>query len=361
MRTGVAAPKVCGNDAALGSFAPASCPTLKDDGVAPDEAAGDGIYTAQVTLSPQAQLEYKILPSGAFDGSQLGQTGACDLQGMTSNTFGNILVPAADTSRPVRFFYDSRVIADPTYTAPPGNRSSGDDLMLRSPAARCPQWLAVGDFQNAPFDRSVGTVQLLLQRPGVLIGRLTAMKALAGGWHWKVAEATAAGTPARLYGPSGWAVSPCDTDSATVPSAVKPGDIVYFTWYSTVGRLQTVVVAAGADVADGGIPGGLPLCPTPAEPGDLGTTTDLAGPATPDGATATPDAAGDAGSDRPLPGIHCNCQLGGAASGPPLGAGVSFVTAAAYLVACARRRRAPTRSDAGSAAAPNSGQNPSLD
>ena len=340
-RAAAAEPKVCGNDPALGNFDPGSCPSLKDDGMPPDKAAGDGIYTVEVTLSPKAQLEYKLLPSGTFDGTQLGQTGACDLQGMSTNTFSNILVPAPDTSRPVRFFYDSRVLADPTYATPPGNRSGGDDLMLRSPAARCPQWLAVGDFQNVAFDRTVGTVQLLLQRPGVLIGRLTATKALASGWKWKVAAADAAG--ARLYGPSGWANAPCDPDSATVASAVKPGDIVYFTWYGQVGRLQTVVVAAGTDTTDGGVMGGLPLCPPPLDPGDLGAATDLFAPLPPDGSSpdgSSLDAAGSVGDggSRPLPGIHCSCQLGGRAGSLPPGAGVSLGLLAAYLVAVARRR-----------------------
>jgi hypothetical protein len=331
----VAEPKVCGNDPALGSFVPGSCPTLKDDGVAPDEAAGDGIYTVQVTLSPTAQLEYKILPNGVFDGTLLGQTGTCDIAGGNTNTFSNILVPAPDTSRPVRFFYDSRTIGDPTYAAPVGNRSGGEDLMLRSPAARCPQWLAVGDFQSVPFDRTVGAVQLLLQRPGVLIGRLTATKMLASGWQWKVVQA---GTPSRRYGPGGWADDPCDPDSVKVNSAVKPGDIVYFTWHSYYGRLQTVVLAPGADVADGGVMGGLTLCPTPADPGDLGTGADLAATAPADGATTSPDGDSGDGGGRPLPGIHCNCQLGGAGGQlPPLGVGVSFVMAAAYLVAGARR------------------------
>lgn len=334
-------PKVCGNNPGLGNFDPASCPVLLDDGVGPDEVAGDGIYTVAVALSPTPLLEYKLLPSGAFDGTQLGQSGTCDLMGLPSNTFGNIQVPAPDTSRPVRFFYDSRVIADPTYSAPPANRSVGDDLMLRSPATVCPQWLAVGDFQGVPFDRTVGAVELLLQRPGVLVGRLTATKALASGWLWKVAQSGSAGQPARRYGPSGWASDPCNTDSAKVPSAVTPGDIVYFTWYSNVGRLQTVVVAPGADSADGGVHGGLPLCP-PLDSPDLGAT-DLAAAAGDASTTGPGDAGGspdpDSGVARPRPGIHCDCQLGGPTpkGGAKMPAGLGIGIVAAYL--SSRRRR----------------------
>jgi len=344
-----ATPKVCGNDAMLGNFDPASCPALRDDGVAPDEAAGDGIYTVEVTLSAKPLLEYKLLPSGAFDGSQLGQLGTCDVQGMRTNTYGNIQVPAPDTSRPVRFFYDSRALADPTYAAPPGNRSVGDDLMLRSPAARCPQWLAVGDFQGVPFDRTVGAVELTLQRPGVLVGRLTAAKALASGWRWRLVQGGAGLVGARQYGPSGWADDPCDADNVQVASAVRPGDIVYFTWYSATGRLRTVVVAPGDDTADGGVPGGLPLCPpVDNDPADLGEAADLAAPPG-DGSSPLTDGGaqpGDAGPAPPRPGIHCDCHLGPAGPTDPAGgsagtgpAAASLGLAAAYLVARARRFR----------------------
>lgn len=339
-----APPKVCGNDAALGSFDPVSCPTLRDDGVAPDEAAGDGIYTVEVMLSPKPVLEYKILPTGAFDGTQLGQSGSCDLSGTHNNTYGNIQIPDPDTSRPVRFFYDSRAIADSRYAAPPGNRSGGDDLMQRSPAASCPQWLAVGDFQNVPFDRAIGAVELTLQRPGVLVGRLTATKAAAAGWRWKVVQGGAA-AGFRKYGPSGWADDPCDTDNVVVASPVRPGDIVYFTWYSAGGRLRTEVLAPGDDL-DGGIHGGLPLCPPPANPADLGTTADLA-VSTPDGGAGPTDlsTAGDGGAARPLPGIHCNCELGRSVYGPdprqrqdrPLT--LAVVIASVYLIGWRRRAR----------------------
>ena len=345
-------PKVCGNDAMLGNFDPTSCPVLRDDGVAPDQAAGDGVYSVEVTLSKKPLLEYKLLPSGTFDGSQLGQRGTCDVQGTRTNTYANIQIPEPDTSRPVRFFYDSRAPADPTHAAPPGNRSVGDDLMLRSPAARCPQWLVVGDFQGVPFDRTIGTVELKLQSPGVLVGRLTAAKALAGGWRWRVVQGGAGLVGARQYGPSGWADEPCEADNVQVASAVRPGDIVYFTWSSATGRLRTVVVAPGDDTADGGVPGGLPLCPPPVgDPPDLGDAADLAAPQV-DGSGPLTDGdaqTGDAGSALPRPGIHCDCRLGqagqagqpgqtgGAAGAGPAAVGLGL--AAAYLVARSRRFR----------------------
>ena len=55
-------PKVCGNDAMLGNFDPTSCPVLRDDGVAPDQAAGDGVYNVEVTLGKKPLLRDQILP-----------------------------------------------------------------------------------------------------------------------------------------------------------------------------------------------------------------------------------------------------------------------------------------------------------
>lgn len=340
-----ATPKVCGNDAALGSFDPLSCPTLRDDGIAPDEAAGDGIYTVEVMLSPKPLLEYKLLPTGAFDGTQLGQSGTCDITGTRNNTYSNIQIPDPDTSRPVRFFYDSRTLTDPRYAVPPGNRSSGDDLMQRSPAASCPQWLAVGDFQNVPFDRAIGAVELTLQRTGVLVGRLTATKAVAAGWRWKVVQGGGA-AGYRKYGPSGWADDPCDADNVVVASPVRAGDIVYFTWYSAGGRLRTEVLAP-ADDLDGGVHGGLPLCPPPVNPADLGTAADLAVAAADGGSRPPPDqsASGDSDSARPLPGIHCNCELGRSVvrldprNGPDRLPTLAAVIASVYLIGLRRRRR----------------------
>jgi MYXO-CTERM domain-containing protein len=308
--------------------------------------ARDGIYSVEVSLGNTALLEYKILPTGAYDGSQLGQTGTCDVSGGNGNTFGNIQVPAPDTSRPVRFYYDSRSLSDPSYAAPPNNRSGGDDLMQRSPAASCPRWLAVGDFQTAPFDRTVGAIELTLQQPGVLMGRLVAAKALSSGWRWKIAEDAAAGH-ARRYGPSGWAHEPCDTDNVTVGSAVSPGDIVYFTWYSAGGRLQTQVRRPGDDLPDGGVHGGLPLCPPPAA-GDMSASGDMSsGPPSDDGGNGggSNDGGGGDGGGRPLPGIHCNCQLGGPGHSGRAPTSLPGVAAAAlaYLGVRARRRRSGSR------------------
>lgn len=341
-----AAPKVCGSNPALGGFQPASCPELKDDGVAPDESKGDGVYTAEVRLvGPVASpLEYKLLPSGAFDGSEIGAwkgaagTDTCGLGGAGTNLFRNLQVPDPEPTRPVRFFYDTRALTDPSHARPPGDRSFGDDLWIRSPQSSCPSFLAVGDFQSVPFDRTVGAVALRPLRPGVLGGRWLATQALAAGWKWQVQEA--AGGAGRRFGPAGLSYEPCTGDRVTVPSAVRLGDTVSFTFYAAQGRLQTTVQSGPVD---GGTSDGTPQCPPPLPDmatgpirDDLGSgePRDLSGPGTDGGA-------GDLGPARPLPGIHCDYPSGRSAAissttGPLAALGLLLAAQALH-----RRRRSP--------------------
>lgn len=337
-----AAPKVCGSNPALGGFQPASCPELKDDGVAPDEAKGDGIYTAEVRLAApvSSPLEYKLLPSGAFDGTEIGVwrgasgNDTCGLGGAGANLFRNLQVPDPEASRPVRFFFDTRALTDPSQARPPGDRSFGDDLWIRSPQSSCPSFLAVGDFQSVPFDRTVGAVPLKQLRPGVLSGRWLATQALAAGWKWQVQEA--AGGAGRRFGPAGLSYEPCAGDRVTVPSAVRLGDTVSFTLYAFQGRLQTTVQSGPTD---GGVSDGTPQCPLPLPDmamgpifDDLGSDgpRDLSGPAADGGA-------GELGPSRPLPGIHCAYQPGRPASTRPLAGPLAAL--GLLLAAGARRRR----------------------
>jgi hypothetical protein len=325
------------------------CPELKDDGMPPDEAAGDGIYSVEVRLvAPVASpLEYKLLPSGTFDGTELGSyrgsagTDTCGLGGTGTNSFKNVQIPSPEDGRPVRFYYDSRALSDPSHARPPGDRSFGDDLMVRSPSTTCPAFVVVGDFQSVPFDRAVGAVALTQQRPGVLVGRWLATQALASGWKWQVQERAPLG---RRFGPGGWSYDPCTGDRVTVPSAVRVGDTVTFTFYASLGRLQTTVQAGGP--SDLGAPGG-PQCPPP---GDMaqGGGADLAGApsdgSSGDAATAAGDG-GDGGAGRPLPGIHCDCRLAGrgAAAGSPQGGQGAIAAGLLGLLVAARARCRPAR------------------
>ncbi len=305
-------PKLCGNQAALGNWNLDSCPQLRDDGVGADESAGDGIYSIELALDPTSLLEYKLLPLGTW-ATALGQLGTCDHNGnATGNDTGNVRIVKPDVGRPVRFYLDTRSLADPSYASPPGNRSFGDTLMLRSPAGECPRWFVVGDFQNLVGVNGTA-VELQVLRPGVLVGKHVSSKSLGIGWKWKVMEQSAVG--ARELGPSGYAYAPCTTPSVAASSSVNPGDNVYFVVDMRTGRLRTVV---SATPLDGFGSDGTPLCPPVvdmASPSlDFATVSD-------GGATSVVDlqsgAASDGGSDKPLPGIHCDCQLAGTAGAPP--------------------------------------------
>ena len=330
-RSAFAQPKICGNQSVLGGWNLDQCPQLKDDGVGADESAGDGIYSLELSLDPTALLEYKLLPQGTW-AVALGQQGSCDGAGNpTGNDTSNLRIVRPDVSRPARFFLDTRTLTDPSYASPPGNRSFGDTLMTRSPDGECPRWFVIGDFQNLVGVNGTA-VELQVLRPGVLVGRHTATKVLAAGWKWKMMEQAA--TAARELGPSGFAYAPCSTTSASVAAAAMPGDSVYFVIDTRTGRLRTVVASAPLD---GFSSDGTPLCPPVVDMAsplrDLSTPSDAS--ATMDLLSADGALTGDGGSSRPLPGIHCDCQLGRGRSEHPLAPllGLSF-----FLLL--RRRRA---------------------
>jgi len=323
-------PKICGNQMPLGGWNLDQCPQLKDDGVGADESAGDGIYSLELSLDPTSLLEYKVLPLGTW-AVALGQQGSCDGTGNpTGNDTSNLRIIRPDVGRPVRFYLDTRTLADPSYASAPGNRSFGDTLMTRSPDGACPRWFVVGDFQNLVGVNGTA-VELQVLRPGVLVGRHTASKVLAAGWKWKMMEQAA--TAPRELGPSGFAYSPCSTPSVLVSASVMPGDSVYFVVDTRTGRLRTVV---SNSPLDGFSSDGTPLCPP---------MLDMASPlrdlSTPSDASASADLSeadgalfNDGGPSRPLPGIHCDCQLGRARSERP-----SAVSLILPLVLIFRRRR----------------------
>lgn len=319
-----AQPKVCGNQPALGGWALASCPVLRDDD-------GDGIYAVTLSISDTALLEYKVLPTGMWDGTtEIRASGTCPADGGSKrNDTQNIQIVRPDSQKLATFYLDTRSLGDPSYSPAPGGRSAGDSLMLEAPAGSCPRWVAVGDFQNLPGPNATA-VPLLPLRPGVWVGRTTAAKALATGWRWKVAEQSAG--VAREYGPGGWAYAPCEANPATVATAASVGDSVYFLFHAHGGRLQTVV---SATPLDGFSTDGSPSCQPPV---DMAAPVDMAGPAS-DAATGPP--LSDAGADGGLlrrPGIHCECQLG---RGPahPARSQVAMVALAGLCLAIRRRRR----------------------
>jgi hypothetical protein len=329
-----AQPKICGNQPALGAWSLGSCPLLKDDGVAPDESAGDGIYTASAQLTATALLEYKILPTGMWDGSvEIRQIGTCPFDaGPKPNDNYNIQVPQPDVARPTLFFYDSRALADSSYSPAPGNRSGGDSVMIDAPAGSCPSFLAVGDFQNL-YGPNATAAKLSPLGRGVLVGRVTAAKALAAGWRWKVMQQSTG--VVREYGPSGWAYAPCSAAFATVSSTVAPGDSVYFLFHARSGRLQTLVTGSPLDGFS--LDGGGECQPAP----DMRIPTDLSPVdlALSPGADLQSPSSDDMGSTPRRPGIHCDCQIGGASRGSAWGPALMLLPILLML----RRRRAAKR------------------
>ena len=338
LAAGVAAaqPKICGNQAALGDWTIGSCPTMKDDGIAPDETAGDGIYSVAVQLQATSLLEYKLLPTGSWDGGiEVREAATCPADGGSkANDTYNIQVVQPDVSQKAQFFFDSRTLADSSYSPAPSNRSGGDSLQIASPAGSCPSFVAVGDFQNLVGPNA--TAAPLVVQNGVLVGRITASKALTAGWGWKVVQKTSG--VAREYGPSGWAYSPCTTAYATVSTPVSVGDSVYFLFHAKTGRLQTLV--SGSPL-DGFAPDGAGSCQPAADmstPRDLSVppvVDDLATPPIPD----MPSANADMATMTPgRPGIHCDCRIGAARAQQGSALPQLFLTGMALLLL--RRRRA---------------------
>lgn len=339
-----AAPKVCGDQAALGGFDIARCPELRDDGAGADEAAGDGVFSTEVMLDAKDFLFYKILPEGVYNATEITQASACAPAAAGSNSPRNIVVPKVPKGA-ARFYFDSRDLsADQSYAPlPAGARGSGgDSLMVRSPEGAPPRWVAVGDFQAAPFDLASGALDLQpgAQRPTVLSAEVVVQKALPSGWQWKVVEGTGSYATARKYGQNGWAYPDlkvgdnCDNLSARMMTAVSAGARLRFTFAAHLGRLQVQIVdSGGADMAD------------PAA--DLATPGgDLAGPPR-DGASGGVDA-GAGPPAGPLPGIRCDIAGGiGAARAyhPSLAEALAALVLGVTLLRSRRRMAQATHRD----------------
>jgi hypothetical protein len=291
------APTVCGNQAALGNFDTTQCPVLLDDGVAPDQVKGDGIYTLGVQLQATAYLEYKVLTSGQYAPQGTEITGTCTPVGGPQNPDNNIIVPNPDVSQPTLFFYDSRNLTDPSYAPVKNNQAAGDSIMIAAPKGGNTHWVVVGDFQAKAFDAASGA-DLVEMPGGVLQAQVVTTTALPAGWQWKVLEGLGTYTGARKFGTSGaaddaaghdgWSYTPCDSHNVRVARAVSAGTTITFVFDSHYGRLQTILPTETADLL-GPPRADLLAPPTDGAVGE-GGTSDL--------------------NPGQLPGIHCNCQVG---------------------------------------------------
>jgi MYXO-CTERM domain-containing protein len=137
-----AGPTVCGSDPALGAWTAANCPTML-------ATPTGGVYMLSVAL-PQGPTQYKVLPSGAFDGTELGSLCKCTsgaATGYVSAVGGCSCNLAIDlpTAGMVTFYYDTRTL-DASWAPVP--TSHGDTASaLYTPAGVAQQWVAMGTFQ----------------------------------------------------------------------------------------------------------------------------------------------------------------------------------------------------------------------
>lgn len=315
--TASALPRVCGNQPALGNWVEGACPELQDQ--------GNGVFSATVTLTQTPLLAYKILPLGTWaSGIELRAQGTCPADGgMEQNTTQNVQVIAPPVQQPVTFYYDSRMLADTSFSPAPANRSAGDSVRMLSPAGTCPRFVAVGDFQDVAGDNA-SAVELSLREPGVYVGRTVATRPLGAGWRWKVIE-HGVSVP-REIGPSGPAYSPCRAEYATVAMPVLVDQNVYFVLHAQVGRFQTLVSSTNLD---GFSPDGSQACATP---------PDLAGPLDAAPPSADLGAPADAGL-RNRPGIHCDCHLAAASADPPGAQGTTMMVGSAILLGILRAQK----------------------
>ncbi len=122
---------------------------LLDDGVAPDSAAGDGIYSLAVTISNPSPgsaftQEYKILAEGVFNSGELG------VFNPVGNPFGfRLWFPDTVIDREVVFTYDSRM---PVAGWLPDSGFSDDWTIGHDHDGSARTWVAVGSFQATVGD-----------------------------------------------------------------------------------------------------------------------------------------------------------------------------------------------------------------
>ncbi|MHB8873678.1 MAG: choice-of-anchor X domain-containing protein, partial [Myxococcaceae bacterium] len=129
-----AVPRVTGSTAELGSWTVPSGPELKDDGVAPDLVAGDGLYAASVSFAAAGQVDYKVAPNGVDFTGALGTNTGTNMRFTLSGA-----APFA-----VVFTYDTRALGTQGWA--PSSVSFSDS------ATATRAWVAVGDFQLAVGD-----------------------------------------------------------------------------------------------------------------------------------------------------------------------------------------------------------------
>ncbi|XXS78095.1 thrombospondin type 3 repeat-containing protein [Sorangium sp. So ce176] len=237
-KTALALPTVTGSAPELGAWDARAGAPLRDDGVAPDAAARDGIFTAIVSFAARGAVEYKISRNGV------------DLRdgGAGTATGDNLRFTLAGGSAPhdVTFYYDTRDLTAQGFL--PATESTSDSRSAAMNAEGAPQvWVAVGDWQSAVGDANwSSTSTITVARDDGRLGdrvagdhvhtyRFVAPKPLPGALFKFAAQ----GAPSTKLGANGWSYAPQDASSGAFSAAA--GQVVTLELDALHGRMRARV------------------------------------------------------------------------------------------------------------------------
>ncbi|WP_433927411.1 thrombospondin type 3 repeat-containing protein [Sorangium cellulosum] len=236
--TALALPTVTGSAPELGAWNARAGAPLRDDGVAPDAAAGDGIFTAIVSFAAQGAVEYKISRNGV------------DLRdgGAGTATGDNLRFTLAGGTAPhdVTFYYDTRDLTAQGFL--PATESTSDSRSASMNAEGAPQvWVAVGDWQSSLGDADwSSTSTITVARDDGRLGdrvagdhvhtyRFVAPTALPGALFKFAAQ----GPSSTKLGANGWSYAPQDSSSGAFSAAA--GQVVTLELDALHGRMRARV------------------------------------------------------------------------------------------------------------------------
>ncbi|XXX73111.1 thrombospondin type 3 repeat-containing protein [Sorangium sp. So ce134] len=237
-RAALASPTVTGSTPELGAWEARRGAPLRDDGIAPDRAAGDGVFTAAVSFATQGDVEYKISRNGV----DLADGGAGAASG------GNLRFALAGGTPPyaVTFYYDTRDLTAQGFL--PATESASDSRSASLGEGGAPQvWVAVGDWQHSVGDtdwnpyssitvaRDDGRLGDRVAGDGVYTYRFMARTALSGA-SFKFA---AQGPWSTRLGANGWSYAPRDSSNGAFSAAA--GQVVTLELHALHGRMRAQV------------------------------------------------------------------------------------------------------------------------
>ncbi|WP_437670097.1 thrombospondin type 3 repeat-containing protein [Sorangium sp. So ce131] len=236
--TALALPTVTGSAAELGAWDPRRGVALRDDGAAPDAAAGDGIFTAAVSFAAQGAVEYRV----SRNGIDLGDGG------VGTATGENLRFTLAGGTAPyqVTFYYDTRDRTAEGFR--PANESASDSRSASTKVDGSTQvWVAVGNWQGAVGDadwnpestltvaRDDGLRGDAVAGDGVHTYRFAARTALSGALFKFAAQ----GPWSTKLGADGWSYDPQDSSDGAFSAAA--GQVVTLELDARHGRMRARV------------------------------------------------------------------------------------------------------------------------